>query len=403
MLFVSHPSGMIRQVDRLGFKYALVQQNYPYRGALEMKSIVLILALSLAVCVLNSPLFCQETVNADTKAAKYVIYFEQEDAQLGASLFRVLIGADKYVRFEKAETMDKAIESDANVIVVVATGRIRREGQFNWKLDKESLDSLKKRKVIGIGYGASQLFEDMGLEIHGGNVAHFRQQIPKVVIVPNELIDPHSVSGPIEVLKDSSLNEADLAGLDVFAMHIPKAADEAKFVEVIARFENDKNYAPIVRQGNCILIGIPIQVPKWSKEYEHLIREICMNFHARHPEEFKVIERELAKPGEFKIDLAEGRSTDSQSSKDFYFRFDKPTKLSFELTHSGSQGIMMMFRGGNGDDTIRRDARDSAPLQIDVEISSEDIQEAGEKYWELHIVNFGREPVSCELVISPGE
>ena len=362
-----------------------------------MKSIVHNLTLSLVVCALNSSVFCQETDNSNAKTAKYVIYSEPKDAQLGASLFRVLIGADKNVRFEKAETMDKAIESDANVIVVVATGRIRGEGKFNWNLDKESLDSLKKRKVIGIGYGASQLFEDMGLEIHGGKCAHFRQ-IPNIVIASNELIDPKSVSGPVEVLKD----QADLVGMDVFAMHIPQTSDEAKFVEAIARFKDQMNYSPIVRQGNYILIGIPIQVPKWTNEYEHLISEICMNFHARHPEDFKVIDRELAKPGKYTIDLAEGRSTDRPSSKDYYFRFDKPTKLSFELTHPGRQGIMMMFRGGNGAHTKRLDAKDRASLQIDVEISNEDIQEAGEKYGELHITNFGPESVSCKLDISSG-
>lgn len=368
-----------------------------------MNAIVRNLTLSLAVGMLNSAVFCQEKAVAETKAAKYVIFSKPDDAQLGASLFRVLIGADKNVRFEKAESIEKAIESDANVIVVVATQKIPPGGQFHWNLDQKSLASLKNRKVIGIGYGASQLFEDMGLEINAGNCMYFRQ-IPNMVIVPNVLIDPASVSGPIEVLKDQILNGADpKVGMGVFAMLIPETSDEAKFVEAIARFKSDMNYSPIVRQGNYMLIGTPVNVTRWAKEYEHLIREICMNFHARHPEDFKVIERELAKPGKYTIDLAELNSTERPFSKDFHFRFDKPTKVTIRLTHPGRQAVMMMFRGGNGSDTKRLDTTDGAPLQIDVEVSAKDIQEAGGKYWVLDILNFGSEAVSCELDISSSE
>src|SRR5436309_1368467 len=73
--------------------------------------------------------------------AKFVIYSSDEDRELASSLLKVLRGKDKVTRFLKASTIEKAIESEADVLVLVMTSRELP------RLEKETLAALKKRKV----------------------------------------------------------------------------------------------------------------------------------------------------------------------------------------------------------------------------------------------------------------
>lgn len=379
-------------------------QPTPKHTAFKVNSSLVRSIVLLAVCLVNSKAFGQVTANdLDGEPAKYVIYSDPQDSQLGSSLFRVLIAGEKRVQFTKVKSLADAIASDADVLVLVATKRRRGAGPSNWSMDPASLKSLQTRKVIGIGYGASQLFGDLGLEINGGKCMHFGTTVPDVRVVPNKLVDSQSFETPVAVLNQSIADEGRGVVGEVFAMHIPKTSEEAKHIEVVARMASRPNYAPIVRQGNHMLIGIPIPTRHWTSEFERLVREVCVHFHSRHPEDFQVVARELAKPGTYTLDLAERGNTEKPYSRDFFFRFDQPTQLSFTLKHPGRPGVMMMFRGGSGTLTKRLDARNKDPLRIDIKVSDEDIREAGEKYWELHIVNFGQQPTRCELMIAPQE
>src|SRR5580765_8124511 len=53
---------------------------------------------------------------------KVVVYSSEEDAKFASSLFRVLRGKEKASRFAKANSIEKATDSEADVIVLVMTG-----------------------------------------------------------------------------------------------------------------------------------------------------------------------------------------------------------------------------------------------------------------------------------------
>ena len=102
---------------------------------------------------------------------KFVVYASKADAEFGSSLFRVLRGKGDRARFDKAETIEQAVVSEADVLVMVMPKR-----------EKWILESLKKRKIIGIGYGAAQLFGQLGLAINGGACAHGVEMPPSLTI-----------------------------------------------------------------------------------------------------------------------------------------------------------------------------------------------------------------------------
>jgi hypothetical protein len=106
----------------------------------------------------------------------FVVYASAKDADFGSSLFGVLRGKGKVTRLEKADTIEKAVASAANVLVLVLPKRERP------KLEKRTLEALKRRKIVGIGYGAAQLFGQLGLEINDGECAHGVAGPPSVTI-----------------------------------------------------------------------------------------------------------------------------------------------------------------------------------------------------------------------------
>src|SRR5436309_5620480 len=123
--------------------------------------------------------------------ARFVVYAAEEDAELGSSLVRVLRGTEKVSKFAKADTLEKALESEADVLVMVLP---KREPP---KPDQKTLEVLKKRKIVGIGYGAAQLFGQLGLEINGGNCAHGVNGPPNVTVPQSELLGKPKSTDPI--------------------------------------------------------------------------------------------------------------------------------------------------------------------------------------------------------------
>jgi hypothetical protein len=61
--------------------------------------------------------------------------------------------------------------------------------------------------------------------------------------------------------------------VDNFAMFLPPRGKKSSVVDAIARWTSDPRYAPIVHQGNCVLIGIPIPASRWTAPYTDLIRK----------------------------------------------------------------------------------------------------------------------------------
>lgn len=335
---------------------------------------------------------------ADRKpaTARFVVYAAEEDSELGSSLFRVLRGDEKVSRFAKADTLKKAIESESDVLVLVLP---KRELP---KLDKTVLDALKKRKIVGIGYGAAQLFGQLGLEINGGNCAHGVQGLPSVIVPKSELLGEPKTEEPIQVFRDDDEPPPNADRLDTFAVFLPPGKGSLSGIDPIARWHTDSNYAPIVRQGNCVLVGVPGPATRWTAEFADLIRQTCLALNERQLTDFSTTRRQLTKPGTYKFALARRGSTDEPFTKSFYFRFTESKQFSAKLEHAGSDNVMMLFMGEDEgrNHWMRQDARQQEELTIEAEITDADIETVGDRNWRLDITNFGAaNSADCQLTI----
>lgn len=329
---------------------------------------------------------------------KFVIYSAAADAELGGSLFRVLRGTDQVSRLAKAETIEKALESPAGVLVLVMPGRTVP------KLEKETLGALKKRKIVGIGIGAAQLFGQMGLEINGGACAHGFKP-PTIKIMPSVLLGKPKGADPIPALVESPEPEPEpgAARPDVFGLFAPPRGQNADAVDVLARWTASPNYASAVRQGNCVLIGLPVPATQWTIPYAEFVRTVCQALSERPLEPFSTARRELTRPGTYEFKLARRGSTDEPFDRKFYFRFSEPTKFTARLEHSGSNSVMLLFMGESEQRLhwTRRDARQDGNLEITADISREDIADLGDRHWMLGVTNFGaQDGLSCKLTIT---
>lgn len=329
----------------------------------------------------------------ETAVPKFIVYSSEADAEFRTALFRVLRGNDKVSRIAKADTIEKAVESEVDVLVLIMTGRKLPE------LEAKTIEALKKRKIVGIGAGAAVLFGKLGLEINLGACAHSGNVPPPVRISRSALLGDPKSTDPIQVCLDAPEEEK----LDNFAVFLPPGGSDASVVDVIARWAEDPNYAPIVRQGNCILIGVPVPATRWTDPYANLIKEVCQALLERKTEPFSTARRELTKPGTYEFKLAKRGSPDEPFEKTFYFRFSEATRLTARLEHSGSEAVMLIFMGQdeNRMNWTRRDARNQEALEIASIIRQEQNETLGERYWVLKVTNFGGKGVAdCKLKIT---
>jgi hypothetical protein len=115
---------------------------------------------------------------------------------------------------------------------------------------------LKDRKLIGIRYGAAKLFGELGFEINGGACAHGVVGPPRIGVAANSLLETSQFQSAIFVFNPPVLDEKSCHNVLFFGMYIgDKKPQRRDLVDVIAVQTADKNYAPIVRQGNHILVG----------------------------------------------------------------------------------------------------------------------------------------------------
>ncbi len=319
-------------VDRLRILPFVAPKVYSMRVvALASSLILLVRVISLSAA--------DPGTERKPATARFVVYASEADTEIGSSLFRALYSNGKRERFDKAQTIEQAIESTADVLVLVLPTRDLP------KLEKGTLESLKKRKIIGIGYGAAQLFGQLGLEINGGACAHGVQAPPSLTIVKSQLLGEPKHTEPLLVLRDQPVAEPDASKLDLFAVFLPPRGSKGSVVDVIARWTSDMNYAPIVRQGNCILIGIPAPATLWTPAYADLIRETCLALQDRKLEAYSTARWEVTKPGTYEFSLSPRGSTDVPFEKTFYFHFTETKGFRAKLEHKGSNSMMLLFTG----------------------------------------------------------
>jgi len=323
----------------------------------------------------------------------FAVFAPDADTTDAKTLVDILAGDDKQFSVVKVDTIQEAIASKANVLAL----QMNRFHQT--KVSNDVIEALKSRKVIGIGYGAAQLFEKLGLEINGGACAHNpNDYTPRINIERNTIIGESVLGEPIVAFELPS----DAAHLDVnFAMYIPRKSHLRSVVDVIARWAGDENYAPIVRQGNYVMLGLAAPPTTWTPKYRKIFHNLAIALHARKPEPFSTAKWEITKPGTYKFELAKGRNTEELTNKTFYFQFAEATTFSAYLEHEGSEEVMLLFMDEKSrEHLIRKDAYQGEPLEISIDITSEDIQGIGDSYWRLKVTNFdSAHTANCSLVI----
>ena len=262
---------------------------------------------------------------------------------------------------------------------------------------------------MGIGYGSATLFGQLGLQISDEHCTHFTSLPSTLTITKSELIGAPKTDETMIVMEGRAgtiprFNKDGERITDFFAVFLPSSDSATSSVDVIARWSSTPNFAPIVRQGNCVFVGIASPATLWTKSYATLIGETCMALHQRKLEEFSTIRRALTKPGKYEFQLAPRNSTDKPFVKNFYFQFSQPSKLRAELVHSGSANVSLLFYGQNLDGfngVGRQDAFKGENLTIEAAITAEDIEQIGERYWILKVTNFdANAEVSCTLTIT---
>ena len=145
--------------------------------------------------------------------------------------------------------------------------------------------ALKNRKIIGIGYGAAKIFGELDLAINWGVCAHGVHGPPRIVLQPNKLLDDSTDGNSLAVFDPPVLDPENFHNDLFFGVYVgDKKPQRRDLVDVIALQTADKNYAPIVRQGNKVLACIDAPADKWSEALRKLMKEIATSLDAQRPQ-----------------------------------------------------------------------------------------------------------------------
>ena len=353
----------------------------------------------VVIHLLHPPLFAQDPIEIAAEkplsvVPEYVIYSPAEDAELRTSMFPVLRGEQKGKPFAKANSIAEAAHSAADVLIMIMTNPEVP------KLEPKILQALRNRKIVGVGAGAAKLFGLMGLEIHLGRCAHFTDWTPLIRITGSVPLTLPNSPVAFSVLKDAPGNDASPHGN--LAMFLPAGEPDELGIEAIVRWSEKPDYAPIVRQENFILIGIPASGKRWTDTYANLIREVCKSLRERKTQPFVVKIRDVTHPGTYEFNLGQAESQDQPCSETFYLQFRGTTKMTVRLEQTGSRHVVLLLKGLKVNDSIQKrlDSENSETLQISSLITAEEIEEMADRYWVVKVMNLDDEnPVRCQLEV----
>jgi hypothetical protein len=321
----------------------------------------------------------------------FALYVSPRDEEVVDEFRKILQLDDPNITLVVATSLPKLVATDAEVLLMVMS-------TYNDRPSENLLKELKKHKIIGVGDGSATMFGHMGLSLAGG--VHFGKHKMDIRLESNNTLRKRISRQPITpYATDVESND--------FGMHIPETSDRMRFVDVIARYVGDENYAPIARQVDCIIFCMSTPPSVWSEEYRALFGQIAMALFESEKTPFVLPEFEITPPGTYKIKLARGRSTKEASSKQLYFKFEHPTTFSATLDHNGSDSVMLLFMGDKDrlhwtrKDASQEEGTAGETLRISADITAKDIARHGDKYWHLRVTNFDRSATaSCRLKVN---
>ena len=215
----------------------------------------------------------------DAKQVSYALFAPAQSEKSTSALKDLFTNDGKSASLTPVKTLSDAIASQADILVLAMN-----VSDFNG-LGPYDEDALKKRKIIGIGFGAAKLFGKAGLKISAGNCAHGfepRIQVQDNATIPKEGFDKvFGVFGP-----NSPAYPAKDVDYMPFGIYLGDKHPETRpGLDVIARFSNATEYAPVVREGNAILIGFNPHAEDWSPLFRALIAIVAseLNATSNHP------------------------------------------------------------------------------------------------------------------------
>ncbi len=323
--------------------------------------------------------------------ADFAVYVSPHDDEVIDDLREILQLDDPDISLVVATSLPKLVATDAEVLLMVMS-------KYDDRPSETLIKELKKHKIIGVGYGSAKMFGHMGLSLD--SAAHFGKYKMDIRLESNKTLRKRGSKQPITpYASDVESND--------FGMHIPETSELMPFVDVIARYVGDENYAPIARQADCIIFGMSTPPSVWSKEYRALFGQIAMALYEAEKTPFVLPGYDITAPGNYKIKLARGRSTKEASSKEYRFKFKHPTTFSATLDHNGSSSVMLLFTGDK--DRLHWTRKDASQeggtagetLRISADITAKDIARHGDKYWHLKVTNFDSSATaSCRLKVN---
>src|SRR5262245_60804847 len=222
------------------------------------------------VCLLFA-LFSAAAVRADeSKPFSCVIFAPGQSDKTISALTELFTHGNQNASVSLVKNLPDAIASKADIVVLALSVK-----EFN-SLGPYDADALKKRKIIGISYGAAKLYGEIGLKIYWGACAHGME--PRIKVEDNATV---AKAGFDKVFRVSVPNAPQYPANDVeympFGIFVgyPAIHQGLEDVDVVARFNGDLGYAPIVRQGNKILIGFSPHAEDWSEQFGDLMRKLA--------------------------------------------------------------------------------------------------------------------------------
>ena len=280
-------------------------------------------------------------------------------------------------------TLEAASGTASDLLILYLPGRTRRE-----RIVPDALiDSLKRKKILGIGIDAGQAFDELGLQIGAGMIS--------------EGLPPNIVAEHSKLLGDTGLGSFKALAAPAEGWHylIGVSGDIAPFVDVIARYESDWPIvsAALLRQGTFTYAAIAERPDEWSSEYRSLFRRTAQALAAMAFEAPR-FEMSTTPPGVVQMRLPP--VTDEGAHRVFYFKLRQPTNFTATLEHTGSGAIQIAFVGEQ--DRLYGSVKQAAggePLTITANISRQAVEKNAERYWILSVGNFDPEN-AADVILS---
>ena len=316
--------------------------------------------------------------------------------KIGAVVAEVLGGAQVTI----AQTLDEALESDAEVLVLSVDER------RSYGLSPARIQDLRSRKLLVTGENADQLCRELDLDIGGGMAS----DVEPLAVLDTALLSLGEDAGRrMEPLFERPVRQSFSLGRDPRHLawrkvhHEVRMVDGKGFIEVLVALPQNDSWGVVMRQANCVFAGVVAPPTDWSVDYRRLFRAAADALAERDLEEFRpaVVPRQIHPPGVVRFELGP-RDADSVSNRrEFHFQFDRPTVFTATLRHSGSDAAMLSFQGGPQQRLFtREDAEYGETLTVAITLRQSSIDAIEGRYWIVGVTNFDHlNRMSAELTV----